>query len=167
MPIVLVRVDERLMHGQVILGWGSRLGLERYVIVDRELASAGWEQDLYRLGVPTGVHSEFVTPEQATDRMEEWASSPHRTALLTRGIDAILDLEAAGALESRVVNLGGLHHAPGRRQVLPFLHLDLAHVEGIRRLDALGIELIAQELPDAPKTRGPDLVRRGERAWSR
>ncbi len=167
MPIVLVRVDERLMHGQVVLGWGGRLRLERYVVVDDRLAGAEWEQDLHRLAVPAGIESEFVTPRQATERIDEWSSAPERTAILTRGIEAVLDLAAGGALESRVVNLGGLHHAPGRRQVLPFLHLDRAQVEGIRQLDAKGIAVVAQELPDSTRWRGADLVRRGERAWSR
>ena len=51
MAIVLYRVDERLIHGQVVLGWGRELRPGRYVVVDDALAESEWEQELYRLSV--------------------------------------------------------------------------------------------------------------------
>ena len=45
-PIVLFRVDERLIHGQVVIGWGHELRPERYVVVDDDLAESPWEQEL-------------------------------------------------------------------------------------------------------------------------
>ena len=45
MPVVLYRIDERLIHGQVVMGWGPQLAVEHYVVVDDELATSEWEQD--------------------------------------------------------------------------------------------------------------------------
>jgi mannose/fructose/N-acetylgalactosamine-specific phosphotransferase system component IIB len=52
MPIVLFRVDERLIHGQVVVGWGGPLHADRIVVVDDAIAGSPWEQELYCLGVP-------------------------------------------------------------------------------------------------------------------
>ena len=61
MSIVLFRVDERLLHGQVVIGWGNQLRPDRYLVVDEKLTVSGWEQDLYRLGA-AGTEVQFVTP---------------------------------------------------------------------------------------------------------
>ncbi len=60
MPVVLYRIDERLIHGQVVMGWGPQLGVEHYVVVDDELATSEWEQDLYRLGLPDATTADFL-----------------------------------------------------------------------------------------------------------
>ena len=65
MALDVFRIDERLLHGQVIVGWGMRLGLERYVVVDDELAVSPWEQDLYSAGLPTGVSVRFLSVADA------------------------------------------------------------------------------------------------------
>ena len=60
MPITLLRVDERLIHGQVVVGWGERYHVDRIVVVDDELRRSEWEQELYCLGVPPNVDAAFV-----------------------------------------------------------------------------------------------------------
>ncbi|NIV57363.1 MAG: PTS transporter subunit IIB, partial [Actinobacteria bacterium] len=67
MPIVLHRVDERLIHGQVVIGWGHQLRPDRYVVVDDELAASDWEQDLYRLGAGD-ADVVFADVESAVER---------------------------------------------------------------------------------------------------
>ena len=71
MPIVLQRVDERLIHGQVVLAWGSQLRPDRYLVVDDELADSAWEQDLYRLGADS-VAVEFVGVAEARQALDTW-----------------------------------------------------------------------------------------------
>ncbi len=61
MSVLLYRIDERLIHGQVVMGWGPQLDVEHYVVVDDELAASEWEQDLYRLGLPDTATADFLT----------------------------------------------------------------------------------------------------------
>lgn len=150
MPIVLLRVDERLIHGQVVLGWGRHLRPDRYVVVDDPLAESEWEQDLYRLALDTGAGAEFETVESARDRLAAWEEGPERTVLLTRDLDHMLRLARGRSLAGRVVNLGGLHHRPGRRQVTSYLHLDDRDRAALEGLRAEGVEVEGRDLPDAP-----------------
>ena len=69
MPIVLCRVDDRLVHGQVVIGWGRPLGVELIVLVDDEVAASAWEQDLYRMAVPPEIEIRFATVAEASAQL--------------------------------------------------------------------------------------------------
>lgn len=150
MPILLSRVDERLIHGQVVLGWGSQLRPDRYIVVDDALSSSDWEQELYRLGAGD-ADVLFSTVAQARDRLEEWRAEEQRSILLTQDVDSMLRLAAGGLLRGHKVNLGGLHHGPGRVQVLTYLYLSSADQAALVGLAEEGVEVSARDLPDATK----------------
>jgi mannose/fructose/N-acetylgalactosamine-specific phosphotransferase system component IIB len=156
--IVLFRVDERLVHGQVTVGWGIRLRPARYVVVDDALAGDEWEQELFRLGVPPEAEAQFVDVETARARLARWESDPGSTVLLTKDLDHMVRLAREGMLEGREVNLGGIHHEPGRTRVLPYLFLSEGDRDRIRELVAEGAVVTAQDLPGAPRTRAEGLL---------
>ena len=158
MTIVLYRVDERLIHGQVVLGWGSQLHPHRIVVVDDELATSAWEQELYTLGLPGELSSEFCSVEDARARLQEWRDSEQRTILLTRDIATMRQLARSGALHGEDVNLGGIHHSPGRRPILPYLYLSEADFTELRELAAEGVTVSARDLPNGRRVEADDLV---------
>jgi mannose/fructose/N-acetylgalactosamine-specific phosphotransferase system component IIB len=149
MPIVLYRVDERLIHGQVVVGWGSPLKADRMVVVDDELAGSEWEQELYCLGVPPEVEASFVTVQRARQMHREWTGSNQRTILLFRSIDAVRGLAEQELLRGVEVNLGGMHHAPGRRKVLAYLYLSPDEEDQLKRMVSAGVSVSAQDLPSS------------------
>ncbi len=150
MPLVLLRVDERLIHGQVVLGWGSALRPDRYIVVDDQLAESGWEQDLYRLGAGDG-DTFFVGVAEARERFPEWRAGAERSILLTRDVGTMLALARGGLLAGESVNLGGLHHRPDRKQVLTYLNLSDEEMHQLASLDAEGVAVSARDLPDAAR----------------
>lgn len=147
MPIVLFRVDERLIHGQVVVGWGGRLHPDRVVVVDDALADSAWEQELYCLGVPPEMEASFVSVERAAARLPVWQTSSHRFVVLLRDVETLHRLAAAVDLRDVVVNLGGIHHSETRERVLPYLHLGDAEREQLTSLEAAGLRITAQDLP--------------------
>ena len=158
MPIVLFRVDERLIHGQVVLGWGSQLRPRRYLVVDDELAGSAWEQELYRLGLADGSVAEFVTVDQAREALAAWREDDVKSVLLTRDVATMLALARDGLLSGEKVNLGGIHHAPGREAVRPYLYLDEADRQRVRALAEEGADVSARDLPGSLKVDLEDLV---------
>jgi mannose/fructose/N-acetylgalactosamine-specific phosphotransferase system component IIB len=151
MPILLCRIDDRLIHGQVVVGWGAQLGLDLIAVVDDELAQSEWEQDLYRAGLPDGVEARFPSVEEAVELIPTWAAGPQRAFILCKDLTIMRVLAERGVLSEIEVNLGGLHDAPGRRRVLPYLFLsdeDRAELERLRRAEA---QVTAQDVPSARK----------------
>ena len=159
MALDLLRIDERLLHGQVIVGWGMRLQLRYYVIVDDEVAASEWEQDLYAAGLPEGVDTFFVGVEEAIERFPELDAHAGRGALLTRNPATMRVLAEAGILDGRRVNLGGLHAGGERRRILPYVHLSQDEVADLRRIEDRSGHLSARDLPSAPEVSFEELVR--------
>jgi PTS system mannose-specific IIB component/fructoselysine and glucoselysine-specific PTS system IIB component len=153
MTLELFRVDERLIHGQVVVGWGTRLGLRYYVVVDDALADSQWEQDLYRSGLPDGVRAEFVTTEEAIRTFEDLDAIAEPGALLTRGTATMRALAESGALEGRRVNLGGLHGGGGRERILDYLYLGPTERADLAMIASKVLKVSARDLPTAPEVR--------------
>jgi mannose/fructose/N-acetylgalactosamine-specific phosphotransferase system component IIB len=147
MPIVLFRVDERLIHGQVVVGWGERLHMDRVVVVDDELSGSAWEQELYCLGVPPSVDAAFVDVDEARRSYEHWKADSRRVVVLVRDLSTLSRLARSGVLDGEPLNLGGMHHAPGRKRVLPYLFLSDDERAELRRLAELGLQVSARDLP--------------------
>lgn len=146
MAIVLYRIDDRLVHGQVVIGWGRPLGAAVIVLVDDTVADSAWEQDLYRMGVPPELELRFLHVADVAAARAEWAADP-RPAILLTGDVATMAAVCRAAAPVAAVNLGGLHHKPGRTARLPYVFLA---EEDLRQLDDIvagGTTVTAQDLP--------------------
>lgn len=150
MAIVLCRVDDRLVHGQVVIGWGRPLGVEFIILVDEGVAASPWEQDLYRMAVPPEIDVRFATVAEAAARLDEWQASGRRGLLLTGDVETMAALHRAAPAVVRRINLGGIHHRPGRRERLPYLYLTDEELGSLVALAASGAEITAQDLPTTP-----------------
>jgi len=164
MAILLFRVDERLIHGQVVVGWGNELYPERIIVVDDELAASKWEQDLYALGLPDNIRAEFQTVASAATHLAEWEADARRSFVLTRSIETMRRLGDGGRLRGREINIGGLHYAPGRDAVLPYVYLSDAERDALAGLVEDGAEPSARDVPNARRVSADRLLRDGPEA---
>jgi PTS system mannose-specific IIB component/fructoselysine and glucoselysine-specific PTS system IIB component len=149
MTLVLCRVDDRLIHGQVVVGWGQPLGIQRIVLADDEVAKSDWEQDLYRMAVPGGLELIFATVAAAGAQLRVWERDSKRTAVLLGNIEAVAQLYRAAPTVIRKINLGGIHHRPGRVERLPYVYLSPEEHRLLTELAAEGAEIVGQDLPTA------------------
>lgn len=148
MSIELYRIDDRLIHGQVVVGWGQPLDLGFIVLVDDEVADSEWEQELYRMGVPPEMEVYFASVDRAGREVERWMTDPRRGILLTSDVSTMFRfLERAPAVKT--VNLGGIHHRAGRTQRLRYIYLTPEEESVLRSLEARGIAVVAQDVPAA------------------
>jgi PTS system mannose-specific IIB component/fructoselysine and glucoselysine-specific PTS system IIB component len=149
MPIALYRIDDRLIHGQVVVGWGQPLELRFIVLVDDAVAASEWEQELYRMGVPPEMAVHFHTVEDAALRLADFERDPQPGLVLCGDIATMARLVDAASGRIRAVNVGGVHHAPGRTGRLRYVFLTSAEEDGLRAIEARGVEVTAQDVPTA------------------
>jgi len=144
--LLLARIDDRLIHGQVAYGWGVALHPTLIAIVSDLLAGDPDRAGLYFLALPEGVQGRAITVAAAASPEFQREVDAERTVLLFPGTDEALRFrEAGGALPA--LNLGGLHHAAGKTETLPYVFLDDADRARLRRLEMLGVRVTARDLP--------------------
>lgn len=149
MPIALYRIDDRLIHGQVVVGWGHPLELRFIVLVDDTVADSDWEQELYRMGVPPEMTVYFATVEQAAATLATYEGLDTQGIVLVGDISTMQRLvEGAGGLIHKV-NVGGVHHVPGRTGRLRYVYLTPEEEQQLREMAAQGVEVTAQDVPSA------------------
>ncbi len=166
MSWVLHRVDDRLIHGQVVVAWGGRLHPKRIWIADDASAADPWERELLATVAP-GIEVRVVTVAEAAAEYAAEAAAPGGAFLLVRDLKTALALVEAGATISGFT-LGGLHYAPGKEKLNEYLYLGPEERRLARALLQRGVALDAQDLPaSAPRpltSLDPGLAPAGARA---
>jgi len=149
MPIALYRIDDRLIHGQVVVGWGQPLELRFIVLVDDDVASSEWEQELYRMGVPPEMEVHFSDVASAGGALAAYSADPRVGLVLVGDIGTMQRLVANNPTIIKTLNIGGVHHSPGRTPRLRYVFLTPAEEDGLRAIAAQGVEVTAQDVPGA------------------
>jgi PTS system mannose-specific IIB component/fructoselysine and glucoselysine-specific PTS system IIB component len=155
--VALVRVDDRLLHGQVLIAWGCALGVVRYLIVDDELAQSAFERQLVEsCGGECPVETSDLASAPA--RILAEAARPGAAVVLVRDLPRALELAravrgAGGTLDR--VNLGGAHHAAGKERVHDYVYLDATDRDALAGLAALGVRVSVQDVPAATPFEAP------------
>ena len=150
MTWVLHRIDDRLIHGQVLVAWGQRLDPDRIWVVDDGVAASPWERDLFREAAPD-IDVRVASVAEAAAAHGSEAEAPGRAMLLVRDLHTARRLaEKAGG--AREWNVGGLHYAPGKDKVNDYVYLDEADRADARVLLGLGATLTVQDVPATRST---------------
>jgi PTS system mannose-specific IIB component/fructoselysine and glucoselysine-specific PTS system IIB component len=143
----LYRVDDRLIHGQVVVGWAQPLDIDFIVLVDDTVAASEWEQELYRMGVPPEMDVYFHSADDAVAALAGYRDDRRRGLLLTGDIATMARLVDRAAV--RQVNIGGIHSRPGRVQRMRYVFLSPDEERQLRALEARGVTITAQDVPGA------------------
>jgi len=151
-PLLLARVDDRLIHGQVVHGWGSRLHPTWIGIVSDALRADPARAELYLFAAPEGTQARTLSVAETLIEATRATIEAERSLLLFPGVAEPLRLKQGG-FPLTELNVGGLHHAPGKHELLPYVYLDGRDREALRALAALGVRLVAQDLPTNPAHR--------------
>ena len=145
MSLVLARIDDRLVHGQVVLVWGQSLSATSLLVADDAVAANPWEREL--MGTTAeDMEVEVVAIAELPARLEIEKNRRGATILLLRSPAAALAAVEAGAAIDEM-NLGGLHFAPGKEKILDYIYLDEEDRLALTALQERGVRLVAQDVP--------------------
>jgi mannose/fructose/N-acetylgalactosamine-specific phosphotransferase system component IIB len=143
MNIALLRIDDRLIHGQVVIGWIPHLKVQAVVVA----ASVDETQiALMSMAMPEGVEllARDVDEAAALLRRED---DPRRVLVLTPGPGEALRLLQNG-VSVTAINVGGLHYTAGRVQLGKAIFLSAEDMAALRELSRRGVSLEGRALPE-------------------
>jgi mannose/fructose/N-acetylgalactosamine-specific phosphotransferase system component IIB len=145
--IALFRIDDRLIHAQVVLGWGRVLRPDRIILADDDIASNEWEKNLYLTAVPPEIKVSILSLVQLVEQVRGGVFEKESVILLVKAPRNALELIELG-LDADEVNVGGMHYMEGKEKLLDHVYVDMNDREALRELVKRGVTLEARALPD-------------------
>ena len=157
MPLSLVRIDDRLIHGQVVLGWARVLKPDRIVVANDRIAKNQWERKFYTASVPPRIKVSFLSLEETTVELLNNLYKSESVLMLFESVKDIHHVIEKG-VKLNEVNVGGLHYRQGADELLPYVFLTDEDRSLLRDLVKQGVTLTAQDIPGNSATNINSLV---------
>lgn len=151
----LVRIDDRLIHGQVVAGWARSKKFSLIHIVDDALAADPFMVDVLSLSAPAGLK---VVAENFPDSVNSLRQnrSPQETMILMKSPATALALWETG-IRYTALNVGGLGITPGRKKVFQDISLSAEEYRVLRQLQVNGVKITFLSVPGEPSKDFSDL----------
>jgi mannose/fructose/N-acetylgalactosamine-specific phosphotransferase system component IIB len=147
-----VRIDDRLIHGQVTVGWWQHLRYREIWVVDNVLREEAYLWDALRLAAPGGVEVRVMGVDEAAGAVTRSEVSGRGVLVLLREPEATLALVEAGVHLGRV-NVGNLGSRPGSVRAILSVSLTRAQIAALDALLERGIEVFFQPAPEDARVR--------------
>jgi len=143
MALEVVRIDDRLVHGQVVVGWCPEVQPDRLIICDDLVAGCEWEREIYKeaamdysISVCSVSGAAHVIKQYEQEKLFLIVASPVVIVqLIKRGIP----------ITSVVV--GGMHYDDGKRKIANFIYVNDADLEAFSFLDGQNVHIEGRDMP--------------------
>ena len=143
---LLVRIDSRLIHGQIIEGWAPHLKLKSIVVADDYVASDPMQKTIMRMAVPSEISVTIGSVKKIVEKINQGAWFGRQTLVLFSDILSVRRAVDCG-LKILLLNIGNIHHAPDRVQITPSVALNRNDLSYLRQLERQGIQVEIRALP--------------------
>jgi PTS system mannose-specific IIB component len=142
----LVRIDDRLIHGQVIAVWCKHRRFTRIVIVDDTVAADPFMQEVLSLAAPPGLRVDTMSVEEGINALDKNAPNRGTTMVLMKSPQTARRLYDGGVHYS-ALNIGGIGNAPGRKNIFKNISASEEEIAIFTYLMNQGVEITLLILP--------------------
>ncbi len=143
--IVLTRIDNRLIHGQVATQWCGSIGANLILVANDDVAANTFRQGLMDMAAPSYAQTRYWTIEKTISTIHK-ASDAQKIFLVCENPSDVLRL-VEGGVPIKKLNIGNMHMAEGKRQVATTVAVDDKDVAAFKKLQELGVELEIRKVP--------------------
>ncbi len=151
MSVKHVRIDNRLVHGQVVVAWLQATGADTILVANDAIAADDFQKTMLLAVTPPAVKRELIL--SIDDALAYLADPTHESeqvfVLVKEPADA-LRLHRGG-LATHTMNIGNMAFVVGAKKVTNTVFVTPKDVDACKALAAEGVELTAQMMPTAPK----------------
>jgi PTS system mannose-specific IIB component len=152
-PIALARVDNRLVHGQILSAWVPALNADTLLVIDDEAARNTLIRSAMEIAIPPDLQFEVSPVDGANAKVARLRPGAH-TIVLFRDVAEVVRAVEGGLVLSKL-NLGNIHYAAGRSAISQAVHLSTAELLQLEKLEERGV---AVELKTLPRDAGVPLA---------
>ncbi|MBP7793096.1 MAG: PTS sugar transporter subunit IIB [Candidatus Goldbacteria bacterium] len=146
MPILLARIDDRLIHGQVVVGWAQTLKAGHIIVINDEIVNNDMQKFLFRMATPSDINLSILTIHEAAEKIKNRAFENENVILLFRSPEDVYKLLKNGGKIGEV-NVGGMHFAQDKIQLFDAIFVDKNDVEMFEKIKQLNVALEVRMVP--------------------
>ena len=157
MKIVLARIDDRLIHGQVATVWSKVTGCQRIIVCDDDVAKDKIRSTLLKQVAPAGIKSHVVELDKAIRVYENPKYENDKCLLLFTNPTSVLYMVEHG-VPIKSVNIGGMSFKEGKRQITGAVSVDQKDTDSFMKLNEKGIELEIRKVDTDKKIMLMDVI---------
>lgn len=147
--IILTRIDNRLIHGQVATQWTSSIGANLILVANDEVADDKLRQRLMDMAAPQSATTRYFTIQKTIDIIHK-ASDKQKIFIICETPQDVLKL-VEGGVPIEKVNIGNMHMSKGKEQVVGSVAVDQDDVDSFKKLQDKGVELEIRRVPSEGK----------------
>lgn len=142
----LVRIDDRLIHGQVIAVWCRHQTFNRIVIIDDGVAADQFMQDVLRLAAPPGLEVKAFSVAQGNKVLSDETVPRKTTMVLMKSPQTAKRLYDSGFVFG-ALNVGGIGHGPGRKNIFKNISASAEEIAILKELMGKGVKITLLTVP--------------------
>lgn len=150
MPILLARIDDRLIHGQVVVGWAQTLKVEHIVVVNDEIVNNDMQKFLFRMATPSDINLSIFTIQQTAEKIKNRSFDNENVMLLFKSPEDVYKLLKSGGRIGEV-NVGGMHFANDKIQLFDAIFVDNFDIEMFEKIKQFNVTLEVRMVPTDTK----------------
>ncbi|MCW6667527.1 PTS N-acetylgalactosamine transporter subunit IIB [Aerococcaceae bacterium NML190938] len=143
--ILLTRIDERLIHGQVATQWTGSIGANLLLVANDEVSTNTMRQGLMDMAAPASAQTRYFSLQKTIDIIHK-ANDKQKIFIICESPKDVLTL-VEGGVPIKKLNIGNMHMAEGKRQVATSVAVSDEDVQAFRRLQEFGVELEIRRVP--------------------
>lgn len=144
--IVFARIDDRLIHGQVVEGWVNFLKATCIAVADDKVASNVLQRSIMEISAPQGLKVIIGGVEDICRQLRSASFDAERVILLFSNPSDVLRALKSG-LNCRAINIGGMHYIPGKRKLMDVLAVDDLDLNALKEIAAQSVQVDIQTVP--------------------
>ncbi len=145
----IYRVDNRLVHGQIISTWLPHHRLQRFLVASDTVPANTLQMTMFKMCVPPPAEFDALPVHEAAAWLNDKRYGKARTMVLLESVQDAARLFAAGH-PFPALNIGNVHHAPGRSPITPAVYLGPEELSLLSDLARRGMRIEVRSLPDEP-----------------
>ena len=159
MQINHMRIDDRLIHGQIVTAWISDSKANTIIVADDKAAKDPIQQTMLKFAVPSGIKLIIESIEDAVKTLED-SSAKGGVLLIVRNPKCAYELLSKG-VNLPSINVGNISNSRselGRTKILQFIFVEPEDVEYLKKIYDMGIKLDVRAIPSDRSIDGMDLL---------
>jgi mannose/fructose/N-acetylgalactosamine-specific phosphotransferase system component IIB len=147
MEVVLYRIDDRLIHGQVMTAWAKVTNANHVIIIDDQVVKDAFMCKILTMAAPRDMSVEILCVEDGIARLKNPGDSGKKNIVLMKVPAVALKLVEAG-VNMPFLNVGGMGAGPGRKPLFRNISASPEEVEQLKKIESLGVPVQLQIVPD-------------------